>query len=469
MAAVIRLVSIGSETLRAFPLAKGQITIGSAADNDIVLDHGSVSRRHALIFRRFGRLRVRDLESTNGIRVNGRRVSGSRPLTPGDELEVGAVRFAVMNSPRRGTVVALRAVAATVVVLMLVGFGVTEYLRIRGIVFSPTIAPPPPTTGAPESPARFAPPAPAAVADGASEAPPVSVTTDKENPPGGPAPEGAEGSGWFQTLNHYRTLCGLNPVREDTPLSAGGFAHARYLVKNSSALIKAGTLGPEMHTEERDMPWYSIEGLRAARSGDVEQWWGPEPGSRPPSSWAIDEWIASTWHRMWILNPRLREVGYGEYCEGGTCVAVLDVLSRLGRAGFAPASAPAPIEFPPGGAAMRLNRLGDEWPDPLSSCAGYTSPSGLPITLQLGSMVPARLSAYSLTRGADRQMLEACGFDASSYVNSSSADQSRAREILSELGAVVVIPREPLAPGDYTVEMTVNGHSYTWQFSITKS
>src|SRR5271170_5693459 len=177
MAAVIRLVSIGSETLRAFPLIKGQITIGSAPDNDIVLDHGSVSRRHALIFRRLGRVRVRDLESTNGIRVNGQRVSGSCLLTPGDELEIGAMRFAVMNSPRRRAVVALRAVGATVVVLMLLGFGVTEYLRARGVVFYPTKAALSSSTIAPEA----RPPAPAAV-DGASEAAtPGSATADKEN------------------------------------------------------------------------------------------------------------------------------------------------------------------------------------------------------------------------------------------------------------------------------------------------
>lgn len=468
MAAAIRLVPIGSGAARAYPLVKDQITIGAAADNDIVLTDGSVSRRHALIFRRLGRLRVRDLESTNGIRINGRRVSGSHRLRPGDELEVGALRFAVMNPPRGGGVGA-HTMAATVVGLMIVGFAVTEFLHLRGVVFAPTKAPPASSSVAPTFPSSpEAPAAPAAAADGVSEArPPASATSVELNPVAKPVPEAGETSGWLERLNHYRLLSGLGPVHEDTALSAGGFAHARYLVKNSSAMIRAGTLGAEMHNEEPGKPWYSVEGLRAARSGDIEQWWGPAPGSRPASGWAIDEWIASTWHRMWILNPRLREVGYGEYCENGSCVAVLDVLSRLGRAGFAPAAAPAPIEFPPRGAAMRMNELGDEWPDPLSSCDGYTAPVGLPITLQLGSMIPARLSAYSLTRGTDRQTLEACGFDASSYVNSGSADQSRARDILSELGAVVVIPRGPLAPGDYTVEMTVNGRSYTWQFSVT--
>jgi hypothetical protein len=261
-------------------------------------------------------------------------------------------------------------------------------------------------------------------------------------------------------------MAGLTPVQDDAALSAGGLAHARYLVKNSAAMIRNGSLGAEMHSEQPGAPWFSPEGLRAARAGDIEQWWGPHPSSRPPSGWAINEWIASTWHRLWILNPRLRQVGYAEYCENGACVAVLDVLSRLGRQGFAPAAEPEQVQFPPNGATMRLPSLGDEWPDPLSSCRGLATPAGLPITLQLGAMVRARLSAFSLSRGSASQTLEACGFDSATYVNPSAADQERAREIMSELGAVVVIPREPLSPGDYSVEMTVNGHSYRWHFAV---
>ncbi len=76
------------------------------------------------------------------------------------------------------------------------------------------------------------------------------------------------------------------------------------------------------------------------------------------------------------------------------------------------------------------------------------------------------MSAFSLRRGDDSQTLEACGFDASSYVNPNSKDQDHAGEAMRQLGAVVVIPREQLAPGDYAVEMTVNGHSYRWRFTI---
>ncbi len=121
MAADIRLVAIGSEAVRAYPLVKRKITLGTAPDNDIVVDHSSVSRRHALIVRSFGRFLVRDLESTNGVRINGRRVSGPQRLLPGDELEFGAVRFAIMNAPRRRRGIGVGSVIGLAAALALVG------------------------------------------------------------------------------------------------------------------------------------------------------------------------------------------------------------------------------------------------------------------------------------------------------------------------------------------------------------
>ena len=60
---------------------------------DATLDHRSVSRRHARLTRRDGRLRVEDLNSTNGTRVNGRRLEPFAPrvLAPGDAVALGDV------------------------------------------------------------------------------------------------------------------------------------------------------------------------------------------------------------------------------------------------------------------------------------------------------------------------------------------------------------------------------------------
>jgi uncharacterized protein YkwD len=479
MAAAIRLVLIGSDTPRVYPLVKRKITVGSEPDNDIVIQHESVSRRHAVIQRRFGRFRVRDLESTNGTRVNGQRGTAVHRFRPGDELQFGKVRFAAMNARGRG--MGARVALATFVVLAIAGFGLAQYLRLH-----PSALPWAPAPTAESSPVAQAisPHTPAPVAEpsassGVDHGPiavikparPLPAPVSEAAPaaaPEGSGTESADDEGWLKVLNSYRSMAGLSAVRQDPALSAGAVAHARYLVKNHAAMVEAGTIGIEMHMEDRGNQWYSPEGLRAARSGDVEEMSLPPGAPIPPPGWAITQWVGSAWHRLWILNPALREVGYGQYCERGFCVAVLDVLGSLRRAGLTPAAARAPIEFPPPGTTVRMSSLGAEWPNPSSSCHGFTPPVGLPITLQLGTMIPARLSAFSLGRGTTSETLEACGFDASSYVNPNPIDQNRARTGLNNLGAVVVIPRTPLSTGTYTVEMTVNGHSYKWSFSVAE-
>ena len=68
-------------------------TIGRMGNNDLVLEDPSVSRHHAEIrCARDGSFAITDLESMNGIYVNGRRVRGCA-LTDGDELEIGDVRL----------------------------------------------------------------------------------------------------------------------------------------------------------------------------------------------------------------------------------------------------------------------------------------------------------------------------------------------------------------------------------------
>ena len=62
-----------------------------------MLADSNVSRRHARIAFAQGGWTVEDLGSTNGVHVNGRRVTGAEPLAPGDRLDIGTVsaRFEV--------------------------------------------------------------------------------------------------------------------------------------------------------------------------------------------------------------------------------------------------------------------------------------------------------------------------------------------------------------------------------------
>jgi pSer/pThr/pTyr-binding forkhead associated (FHA) protein len=73
-------------------LGPGSTYLGRGVENNIVLDSPQVSRRHARIDCAGGRCMVEDLGSTNGLFVNGRKVSRA-VLSPGDRLRLGDVEL----------------------------------------------------------------------------------------------------------------------------------------------------------------------------------------------------------------------------------------------------------------------------------------------------------------------------------------------------------------------------------------
>jgi len=75
-------------------LDKPILLLGRHAECDIQLNSRKVSRRHCCIAQVNDYLVVRDLGSTNGIRVNGIRVLEGK-LNPDDELTVGNFRYRV--------------------------------------------------------------------------------------------------------------------------------------------------------------------------------------------------------------------------------------------------------------------------------------------------------------------------------------------------------------------------------------
>ncbi len=72
------------------PLARERTTIGRSRTSDIVLPDQWLSRRHAEIVRRDDQFFVADLGSRNGTLLNGARITGERPLQPGDRITLGA-------------------------------------------------------------------------------------------------------------------------------------------------------------------------------------------------------------------------------------------------------------------------------------------------------------------------------------------------------------------------------------------
>jgi hypothetical protein len=68
-------------------------TIGRSRQCEVMLDDPNVSRQHAELRARGGSWVLTDLGSTNGTRLNGRRVDGPEVLKPGDEIEIGTSKI----------------------------------------------------------------------------------------------------------------------------------------------------------------------------------------------------------------------------------------------------------------------------------------------------------------------------------------------------------------------------------------
>ena len=78
---------------RRYVLEGPRATIGRSKEVECVLRDPNVSRRHAELRQATsGDWTIVDLGSTNGVKVNGRRVASTR-LSPGDQVTVGSTTF----------------------------------------------------------------------------------------------------------------------------------------------------------------------------------------------------------------------------------------------------------------------------------------------------------------------------------------------------------------------------------------
>ncbi|MDP6450954.1 MAG: FHA domain-containing protein, partial [Lentisphaeria bacterium] len=83
----------GSEQGLEKPLNE-EVILGRSLDNDLMLSHSAVSRRHARIFAVGFVIYVEDLESTHGTKVNGETCS-KRALNNNDIISVGPVSMKI--------------------------------------------------------------------------------------------------------------------------------------------------------------------------------------------------------------------------------------------------------------------------------------------------------------------------------------------------------------------------------------
>jgi uncharacterized protein YkwD len=289
-----------------------------------------------------------------------------------------------------------------------------------------------------------------------SEYLPVIAQAPFPTPPGGTPPSVTPpaNTDWLTVLNYYRASARLPALAENTNWSTGAAQHACYMIQNQALAA----------TEMPAGACYSRAGATEAPNSNLMM----SDNQATTDQQALDFWMAKPFHALELLNPALHTTGFGSYRANlGTfkMAAVVDVRQGLGAI---TGSVVFPLKWPDQNTTVYLTHYdGNEQPDPLASCPGFTAPSGLPVILQLGpGGSNFSVTAHSFQQGATS--LAHCEFDASNYTNGFGTDlQALGRQILSAHDAVVLVPQQPLTTGqNYTASITANGRVTSWTFHV---
>jgi hypothetical protein len=254
-----------------------------------------------------------------------------------------------------------------------------------------------------------------------------------------PAGIPAEGKATIlKIVNSYRRSMGLIGVALDPELTRHCSLHAEYLVRNMNHPSAKG-LGA--HQENPKLPGYSPEGHRAGMASVIYH--------GPYFLESVDNWMNSFFHRIPLLVPDLRRIGFGcARTKEGLWWAVLD--ARSGKGDNQPSFYPAD-----GQKNVPLAYVRGEQPDPIPESPDKRA--GFPITLNFPS-------GNAVKNVAAR--LEAGGRVVPVYV---STPEKSVNPILQRntVGLIAKIPLQPRTTYTVAVTAQVAGKEWikTWSFT----
>ena len=87
----------GRSASQALRLGPGVTTVGRHEECQLRIRSSQVSRKHCQLFEKKGLLIVKDLGSSNGTLVNGKKIDDQRVLEPGDELGIGPIMLKLLR------------------------------------------------------------------------------------------------------------------------------------------------------------------------------------------------------------------------------------------------------------------------------------------------------------------------------------------------------------------------------------
>ena len=272
-----------------------------------------------------------------------------------------------------------------------------------------------------------------------------------------PAPS-AESRLALAYLNAARVAAGLPAFGLDPALSAAASAHAAYLAVDHFA---------DAHVEQPDRIAFTgaQPGDRAGYFGYYETT-GEVVAYEPGAERAISGWLASLYHRLSLVDPDNRLLGYA----GASGERLANVLNcgpawPLGGGGGTTAGVGSPggaslarVCYPyPGQTGVPTSWAGRERPDPLRLYPGTQGPLGYTVTLGFPDAGDPVLSAATLTA--------ASGGTVAVMVFDPAHD-----DCLAGTGTVALIPRQPLEPNTvYTARFVgsvgASAFDETWSFT----
>jgi hypothetical protein len=297
-------------------------------------------------------------------------------------------------------------------------------------------------------------------------------------------------------VNYYRAMAKLPPIVDDAAISAGALNHARYLVKNGIAggdivlenkQLRFQTPQDAFRWEDKGRPFFTDNGASAGRNAAILA----AKEINLSGAEFVDRLMTMPFSGLVPMVPQFSVAGLGAYCDPGLCAIVIPYRFALEKSvrialydgpasdrfwnpnlGLIPMETGrlrTPVEFPPDGATVSLQSFdGKDYPDPLMACPGYQAPTGSPISIQFGEGYgpdgSLELSSDFVTR--EGVELETCLITAASYFGRDETQTELGKAGLERIGAAVIIPREPLAPGHYKVALKEEDKLYEWSFTI---
>jgi len=260
---------------------------------------------------------------------------------------------------------------------------------------------------------------------------------------GVPAPD-PESLRALDHLNALRTAAGLPAMAYSAALGAAAGGHARYLVANSVS----------GHYQEQGAPLFF-----GVTPGDRVRYYGYAGSSgevvaqEGPAEEALDLWIASLYHRLSLISPGNREMGYGQAGTGRRA----NVVETGPNEPVPGAVVPWPY---PGQTGVAVGWPGLESPDPLRLYPGTEGPLGYTVTLTFAGGPRALTLATASLTGPGGSPIPVMTF---SPVNDDHLDDT-----------VAMIPYAPLLPeSTYTAKLSGSvdygqgAQSYSREWSFT--